>query len=204
MIEIRGISFSRPTQSIFENFSTNILGGTSTLLTGANGSGKSTLINLIGGVLTPTSGSITINGIDISKISPYEQSQLRSIAPQRRIFDLAFTVSQVLDIIPAANRATHQNEVLDALEIAEVADLKVTELSLGQQQRVSVALALIQEASFYLLDEPFSAQDSLHQGRALDLIISLSREHGILVVAHNSDSFAARFGRVLPIRTVVR
>jgi len=82
---------------------------------------------------------------------------------------------------------------LEALEIRELADLKVTELSLGQQQRVSVALALIQAASYYLLDEPLSAQDASHQDRTLDLLSMLAKEHGILVVAHNSAAFKARF-----------
>jgi ABC-type cobalamin/Fe3+-siderophores transport system ATPase subunit len=204
MIEIKSISFSRPTQRIFDNFSATISPNSATLLTGANGCGKSTLLNLIGGVLTPDSGLITINGSDVSTLTAREQSEVRSIAPQRRIFDLAFTVNQLLSIIPVARRATHHSEVFDALEIAEIAELKVTELSLGQQQRASLALALIQEASFYLLDEPFSAQDSLHQERALELILALAKARGILVVAHNSESFAARFGRVLPIRTVVR
>ena len=204
MIEIKKLSYSRPSKTIFEDFNADIPLKCATLLTGANGSGKTTLVNLIGGVLTPASGSITIGGLDITSLSAREQSQLRSIAPQRRIFDLAFTVSQLLDIIPVTRRATHYTDVLDALEIGEIAQLKVTELSLGQQQRASVALALIQDSSFYLLDEPLSAQDAVHQERALDLSITLAQERGILVVAHNSDSFAARFGRVLPVRTVVR
>jgi ABC-type Mn2+/Zn2+ transport system ATPase subunit len=64
---------------------------------------------------------------------------------------------------------------------------------LGQQQRVSVALALIQEAAFYLLDEPLSAQDANHQDRTLDLLSMIAKEHGVVVVAHNSASFEARF-----------
>ena len=193
MIEIKQLSFSRPAKDIFKNFNTSISPTGATLLTGANGSGKTTLINLIGGVLKPTSGTILINGLDIKKLSAREQSKIRSVAPQRRIFDLAFTVSQILEIVSSHERASHYTDVIEALEIDLIADLKVTELSLGQQQRVSVALALIQEASFYLLDEPLSAQDVNHQDRTLDLLTMIAKEHGVLVVAHNSAAFELRF-----------
>ena len=193
MIEIKELSFSRPTKEIFKGFSALVPSTGSTLLTGANGSGKTTLINLIGGVLKPNSGCIIVNGLDVAKLSAKEQSKIRSVAPQRRIFDLAFTVNQLLEIVSVERHAAHSPDVLEALEIEALADLKITELSLGQQQRVSVALALIQEASFYLLDEPLNAQDVNHQDRTLDLVTMIAKEHGVLVVAHNSAAFEARF-----------
>ena len=106
---------------------------------------------------------------------------------------MAFTVNQLLEIVSVESRAAHSPDVLEALEIDALADLKITELSIGQQQRVSVALALIQEASFYLLDEPLSAQDVNHQDRTLDLVTMIAKEHGVLVVAHNSAAFEPRF-----------
>lgn len=199
MIDIKKISFARPTKSIFTDFSTQIQPNTLTLLSGANGAGKTTLINLIGGTLTPSSGCITINGLDIAHLSPREQSTLRSVAPQRRIFDLAFTVNEILSLIPPTQRSSHESDVIEALELNEIADLKVTELSLGQQQRVSVGLALIQEASFYLLDEPLSAQDSAHHDRTLDLLEMLAKEHGVLVVAHNLPPSSPRFKDVVTL-----
>ncbi len=197
MIDIRNLSFDRPQKNILKQFNCQFHAKKLTLLSGANGSGKSTLINLVGGVLKPSSGSITINGIDIKNLSSREQSTLRSIAPQRRIFDLAFTVSETLAIIAKDQRAPHQTDVEKALEIGEIADLRVTELSLGQQQRVSVALALIQDAPFYLLDEPLSAQDSSHKTATLDLLAHISKERGVIVVAHDADGYKARFDGVI-------
>jgi len=199
MINIQKISFARPAKSIFTDFSTQIQPNTLTLLSGANGAGKTTLINLIGGTLAPKSGFITINGLDIAHLSPREQSALRSVAPQRRIFDLAFTVNEILSLVPSTQRSSHETDVIEALELNEIADLKVTELSLGQQQRVSVGLALIQEASFYLLDEPLSAQDSAHHDRTLDLLEMLAKEHGVLVVAHNLPASSPRFKDVVTL-----
>jgi iron complex transport system ATP-binding protein len=199
MIKIESLTFSRPTKTILSDFNAEIHSNSLTLLSGPNGSGKSTLINLIGGILKPDTGSISINSLDIAKQSTAEQSLLRSIAPQRRIFDLAFSVEEILSIIPGHQRSSHEHDVREALELDALSDLKVTELSLGQQQRVSVALALIQEAPFYLLDEPLSAQDSAHTVRIFDLFTQLSKEHGIVVVAHNSEAFAGRFTASLSV-----
>lgn len=199
MIKINSLGFARPTRTIFDNFSCVIEQNCATLLTGANGAGKTTLINLIGGVLKPSAGSITINGLNLATLSPSEQSRLRSIAPQRRTFELAFTVEEILSFLPSYLLSSHADDVRDALGLNELSDLKVTELSVGQQQRVSVGLALIQEAPFYLLDEPFSAQDTSHATSMLDLLIQLSKEHGVVVVAHNAGIFKARFKNFLEI-----
>lgn len=199
MISINALSFARPTKTIFTNFSATIEANCATLLSGSNGAGKTTLINLIGGVLKPSSGSITINNHELSTLSTKEQSTFRSIAPQHRTFDLAFTVEEVLSIISAPNRSSHETDVREALELNELANLKVTELSIGQQQRVNVGLALLQEAPFYLLDEPFSAQDVAHQSSMLDLLVQLSKEHGVLVVAHGAESYKARFKTVISL-----
>jgi len=199
MISINSLSYSRPTKAIFTNFTANIEANCGTLLSGPNGAGKTTLLNLIGGVLKPTSGSITINGLDISTLSPKEQSALRSIAPQQRIFDLAFTVEEILSFLQTSQRSSHESDVREALELNELSNLKVTELSLGQQQRVSVGLTLIQEACFYLLDEPFSAQDTSHATSMQDLLVQLSKEHGVVVVAHGSDAYKARFKTVISL-----
>jgi ABC-type cobalamin/Fe3+-siderophores transport system ATPase subunit len=199
MININAISFARPTKPIFTNFSATFELNCATLLIGSNGAGKTTLINLIGGLLKPSVGAISINDHKISQLPTKEQSKLRSIAPQQRTFDLAFTVEEVLSIISAPQRSSHEADVREALELNELANLKVTELSIGQQQRVNVALALIQEAPFYLLDEPFSAQDSFHQNAMLDLLIQLSKEHGVVVVAHNAESFQRRFSSTISV-----
>ena len=193
MIEIKNLSFSYGKKSVFDDFSTLISNNFATLLGGPNGSGKTTLLQLIGGVQKPDSGQIIINGHDISKLKTKEQAELRSIAPQRRIFELAFTVEEIFAIIKAKRRAQHTSDVFESLDLFDLFPLKVTELSLGQQQRVSVALALIQQAEYYLLDEPLSAQDSEYSRKLLELISRLSKETGILVISHNTGHLAQNF-----------
>ena len=193
MIEIKNLSFSYGKKSVFDDFSTLISNNFATLLGGPNGSGKTTLLQLIGGVQKPDSGQIIINGHDISKLKTKEQAELRSIAPQRRIFELAFTVEEIFAIIKAKRRAKHASDVFESLDLFDLFPLKVTELSLGQQQRVSVALALIQQAEYYLLDEPLSAQDSEYSRKLLELISRLSKETGILAISHNTGHLAQNF-----------
>jgi ABC-type Mn2+/Zn2+ transport system ATPase subunit len=98
-----------------------------------------------------------------------------------------------LAIIKPRNRAHHAHAVIDALDLRQIFTSKITELSLGQQQRVSVALALIQRADFYLLDEPVSAQDSEYTQKLLDLIALLNKETGVLVISHNTGLIAQYF-----------
>lgn len=193
MIEVKQISFAHGENHVFDDFSTVIANKCATLLGGPNGSGKTTLLQLIGGIHRPDSGSIVINGHDIAKLKTKEQAQLRSIAPQRRIFELAFTVEEIFAIVKPKNRAAHAGEVFEALDLFDMFSAKVTELSLGQQQRVSVALALIQSAEYYLLDEPLSAQDTEYTQKLLDLITLLSKTTGVLVISHNTGHIAQYF-----------
>jgi len=199
MINISQLNFSRGSNKIFEEFNLSISDSGSTLLSGPNGSGKTTLLNLIGGILTPDSGTIFINDQKLSELTSKKQAALRSIAPQRRVFDLAFSVKDVLAIIKPKHRASHWQLVVENLDLNELMDKKITELSLGQQQRVSVALALIQEAYFYLLDEPFSAQDSQYSTRLLELLAILKKERGIFVISHNTDAVSANFDSIVSL-----
>lgn len=193
MIEIKKISFAYGDNHIFEDFSAVVSNKCATLLGGPNGSGKSTLLQLIGGVRAPDSGSIVINGHSISNLKTKEQAQLRSISPQRRIFELAFTVKEIFAVVKPKQRASHSGEIFEALDLYELFEAKVTELSLGQQQRVSVALALIQRAEYYLLDEPLSAQDAIYTQKLLGLISILSKTTGILVISHSTGHIAQYF-----------
>ena len=190
MIEIKAISFSRGEHQIYSDFTAHLAMGEAVLLTGPNGAGKSTLIQLIGGLLKPALGRIDIDGIDIATLSAKEQAVKRSIAPQRRSFTLAFTVAEVLHFLPKKLRINDNTEVIARLGLAELLTKKVTELSIGQQERVSLALALSQRADYYLLDEPFSAQDSSSSANILELISELKKEKGVLVISHNQDAIS--------------
>ena len=195
MIDIKRISFSRGNENILDEFSARISNGEAVLLTGKNGAGKSTLVQLIGGFLKPDSGTIEIIGNDISKLKATEQADLRSIAPQRRTFTLAYTVVQVLNFVPEKKRSLFTHEIIEELGLVPLLHKKVTELSIGQQQRVSLAIALMREADFYLLDEPFAGQDDTSTIAILNIINRIKNEKGVLVVSHNADTLHSWFDR---------
>ena len=132
-------------------------------------------------------------------MSAKEQAAKRSIAPQRRSFTLAFTVAEVLHFLPKKLRINDNSEVIARLGLAELLHKKVTELSIGEQERVSLALALSQRADYYLLDEPFSAQDSRSSANILELISELKKEKGVLVISHNQDAISQQFDRVISL-----
>ena len=199
MIEIKSITFARGSHEIYSAFSSHLDMGESVLLTGPNGSGKSTLIQLMGGLLKPHSGSIEIDGSNIDSLTSKEQALVRSIAPQRRSFTLAFTVDQIMNFLPRKARIDDNSYLMEQLGIQKIRNKKVTELSIGQQERVSLALALTQRANYYLLDEPFSAQDSESTAKIMELITELKKEKGILVISHNQDAISKQFDRVISL-----
>ena len=199
MIDIKSISFTRGSHDIYQEFSAQLKQGESVLLTGPNGAGKSTLIQLIGGLLKPDAGNIEIDGVNIEKLNTKQQSALRSVAPQRRTFSLAFTVDQVLNFLPKKLRVADNSYLIEQLGLRDLLTKKVTELSIGQQERVSLALALSQKANYYLLDEPFSAQDSKSTEKILEIFEELKKQKGVLVISHNQDAISNYFDRVISL-----
>jgi ABC-type cobalamin/Fe3+-siderophores transport system ATPase subunit len=197
MIKVNEISVRRGDVLVLQNFSALVPEVGATLLSGPNGSGKTTLIHAIAGSLPLESGSVEISDRNISMVSAGDLAQLRSVAPQRRIFTLSFSVAEILSFVPTSQRNEHWQATIESLGLNELMQKKVTELSVGQQQRVSVALALIQDSHFYLLDEPLSAQDSEFQLRILSAIKIIATKKGVLVVSHNTDSLHSQFDQEL-------
>jgi len=199
MINVKNLSFYRESRVVIDELDLQLEKGELVLLSGSNGVGKSTLLQLIGGVLKPTSGEITINGTDISEMKVKDQALLRSIAPQRRIFTLAYSVGEVLHLLPEKRRSFNVDLIIESLGLVEIMASKVTELSIGQQQRVSLAIALIQEADFYLLDEPFSAQDEDSVLNLVALLAEIKKEKGVMVVSHNTGTHYSQFDREIKL-----
>lgn len=185
MIKAQSLSFSYGEHLILKNFDIEINQGERVLVAGANGAGKSTLIQILGGALKPKSGVI--------------QKQLVSVVPQKRSFTLAYTVQEVLDFLPKKKRISNPSEIVDRLGLKDLKEKKITELSQGQQQRVSIALGLLQAADTYLLDEPFSAQDSDASNKIAALIRELSKSFGFLIVSHQVHSDASLYTRVVQL-----
>ena len=183
MITIDQLSIKRDGNAILTNFSAQIPAGSITVIVGSNGSGKSTLLAAIAGDLAPDSGTIRIDETYPALASATELASLRSMAIQNQVFNLGFTVRQIIEMAGPAE------SVMQALELSEIADRLVTTLSGGEAQRVAIAQAIAQDVPVLLLDEPLSAQDLPSRQRIITLLQNLAESgRTIVVVAHSSES----------------
>jgi ABC-type cobalamin/Fe3+-siderophores transport system ATPase subunit len=175
-----------------------------TVIVGPNACGKSTLLRALARVLKPTGGSVVLDGRDIASYPSKEVARRIGLLPQKSTAPDGITV---IDLV-SRGRYPHQSllrqwseaderavaNALDATNVTELATRAVDELSGGQQQRVWVAMALAQETSILLLDEPTTFLDISHQVELLDLFARLNREsgHSMVAVLHDLNQ-AARY-----------
>ena len=190
MISVNSISVSRGANPVVKGFSAEFKAGTITAIIGPNGCGKSTLLSAIAGDLPLTSGMIKINEKDLENHSISELSKLRSVVLQQPLFNLAFTVQEVLAMARSAGSTlASENAAIAQLEINDLVDRKVTQLSGGEKQRIAIALAIAVGAQVLLLDEPLAAQDVESTNRIIELLKSEAKAgKTIILVAHVPES----------------
>ena len=190
MISINSISVSRSANPVIKGFSAEFKAGTITAIIGPNGCGKSTLLAAIAGDLPLTSGLIKINEKDLENYSISELAKLRSVVLQQPLFNLAFTVQEVLAMARSAGSTlASENAAIAQLAINDLVDRKVTQLSGGEKQRVAIALAIAVGAQVLLLDEPLAAQDVESTKRIIELLKSEAKAgKTIILVAHVPES----------------
>ncbi|MCS6793066.1 MAG: ABC transporter ATP-binding protein [Oscillatoriaceae bacterium SKW80] len=168
------------------------------LLMGPSGSGKTTLLSILGGMLTPTAGSVYLLGEDITSMSKPELARfrLKNIGFIFQGFNLfpaltaAENVQVALEIKGIRGRKARASTqaLLEAVGLADKANLLPRDLSGGQKQRVAIARALAGNPKLIMADEPTAALDS-HNGHAvIELLRQLAKEGGstVLVVSHDT------------------
>ena len=190
MISIKSISVARDANVVIKAFNAEFKAGTITAIIGPNGSGKSTLLLAIAGDLPISNGEILFNGTDAGKFTVFELAKLRSVVLQQPIFNLAFSVREVMQMARlAGSTLPSENQALLDLGISDLSERKVTELSGGEKQRVAIALALSIDAPVLLLDEPFAAQDVESTERVIKLLQKAAKNgKTIILVAHLPES----------------
>lgn len=182
-----------------------------TAIVGPSGSGKTTLLNIIGGLDKQTSGMISINGTDISKLKTDKMIDFRlhNIGFVFQAYNLipVFTAKEnvefimLLQGISKEEREKKAVELLQAVDLGDRVDNKPTELSGGQQQRVAVARALASQPSFVLADEPTANLDSVTANNLLDLMEKLNEEHKMTFIFSTHDArVIERAHRIVTLR----
>ncbi|MFQ1020748.1 ABC transporter ATP-binding protein [Tardisphaera saccharovorans] len=180
-----------------EDVSFKIKRGEFMLLMGPSGSGKTTLFNMIGGLDRPTSGSVYIDEVDISKLDAYELAWLRSrkIGYIFQTFNLipvltAFENVELPMIFAGVDREEREKKVKDLLErvgLGERMNHKPNELSGGQQQRVAIARALANDPTIILADEPTGNLDLNTGLEIINLLKQFNREKGVTIMTATHD-----------------
>ncbi len=177
---------------------------------GPSGCGKSTLLHLLGGLLTPTAGSVRIDGIDLAVIGDNKRTEVRrkKIGFVFQRYNLLPTLSAEANIELA--RKIHGNghgldtsarELLGMLGLEDKLHHKPSELSGGEQQRVALARAVVNRPAILLADEPTGNLDSENSLMVLDMLQTLNKKYRqtIVMITHDSEA-AATASRILEMR----
>lgn len=183
----------------------NIEEGEFIAIVGPSGSGKTTILNMIGGLDTPTSGSIEIDGIKMENLSKSEKINFRlhNIGFIFQAYNLipVLTAQENIEFImelqkvPKKNRSDRSMELLKAVGMPEKAKIKPLQLSGGQQQRVAVARALASKPKFILADEPTANLDSKSTETLLDIMETLNHNEKVTFIFSTHDARVVKKAR---------
>ena len=174
---------------------------------GPSGSGKTTLLNLLGGLDLPTSGSITVAGDEITRMSAGRLTSWRArhVGFIFQLYNLipvltAFQNVELPLLLTRLSRSERRKHVETALELVGLSDRKdhyPRQLSGGQEQRVAIARAVVADPTFLLCDEPTGDLDRKSADEIMDIIDRLVDEHGKTVLMVSHDPRAAERARVV-------
>ncbi|MEJ2648264.1 MAG: ABC transporter ATP-binding protein [Sedimentisphaerales bacterium] len=166
--------------------------GTFCGITGSSGSGKSTLMNLLGGLDTPSSGTIKVQGKIISKINSEELALYRrfQVGMIFQSFNLISSFSALENVafpllfaeVPKKERIERAEEILDKVGLLARKSHRPSELSGGEQQRVAIARALINRPKLLLADEPTGNLDSKTSKQIVQTLAELNKNQGLTVI----------------------
>lgn len=179
--------------------------GEQVVLRGESGGGKTTLLHLISGVVAADSGSIQLEGVELQGFSEAKRDRIRAskMGYVFQTFNLlpAFTALENVRLAMSFARKAidhgRAKELLARVGLSDRMHYLPGQLSVGQQQRVSVARALVNRPKLLLADEPTANVDPANQDRIIELIQSTCREENVaLLLVTHSDEVSRRFGRV--------
>jgi putative ABC transport system ATP-binding protein len=172
-------------------------------LMGPSGSGKTTLLNLIGGLDTPTAGSVTVDGKRIDRFSGGDLARWRAehVGFVFQFYNLLPVLNAqknvelplLLTKMSKAERSKRAQVALTLVGLADRAGHKPSELSGGQEQRVAIARALVTDPTLLVCDEPTGDLDRKTADEILGLLQTLNREHGKTIIMVTHDPKAAEF-----------
>ena len=195
MIKTESLKFSYDGRKYFDFPDINLDTGENLLIIGNSGIGKTTLLHLLAGILKPGSGSISISGLDISKFSDTELDKFRGdnigIVFQKPHFISSLTINENLKLaqyLSPSKISGDAKKILESLNIKDKYQQKPNQLSEGEKQRASIALALINSPSLILADEPTSSLDDFNCDNVIKLLKTQAKDHKaqLIVITHDA------------------
>lgn len=221
VISINKLCFSWPGSSVpvVDIDSLHINAGEHLFLQGASGSGKTTLLNLLTGINRPDRGEINILGENLAAMGHIRRDRFRAdhLGVIFQQFNLLPFLSIIDNVILPCRFSSRRNkragdsvatarQMLQDLQLPEdCLQREVMELSVGQQQRVAVARALIGNPEIVIADEPSSALDSRNRDSFIELLFSQATEHGsTLIFVSHDEHLAAHFQHIVDLEQINR
>jgi putative ABC transport system ATP-binding protein len=220
ILTLSDVRFRWPGRTSFELYipEFNLVQGETVLLLGESGSGKSTLLSLICGTITPRSGHVLVGGEDMGKLSSAKRDQFRAeqiglIFQQFNLLPFASVLDNIMLPLRFApkRKARVPNQIKQATQLCsdlglpnDILNSNASRLSVGQQQRVAAARALIGTPPLLIADEPTSALDAATQSVFLELLFNQSRANGtsLLMVSHDAR-LGDQFDRVVNMTDII-
>ncbi len=209
-VELRGVrkAYREPDGSVLpvldiERFV--LARGEQVVLLGASGCGKTTLLNVISGITTADAGEVLVDGVDIARLPEAARDRFRAerIGIVFQTFNLLPAFTALENVLLGMSFSGRRGDVHTARRLLERVGLqrrlhhRPGQLSVGEQQRVAVARALVKRPAVLLADEPTASVDVAHQQRILDLLRDVCREHDVaLLLVTHSPEVAEQFERV--------
>ena len=193
----------KQTVEVLHGIDLDIPRGDFVALMGPSGSGKTTLLNLIGGLDTPTSGSVSVDGRRIDQLSGGELAAWRAhnVGFVFQFYNLLPVLSAQKNVelplllakMGGAERTRRAQVALQLVGLGDRGSHKPSELSGGQEQRVAIARALVTDPTLLICDEPTGDLDRKTADEILTLLQVLNREHGKTIIMVTHDPKAAEF-----------
>ena len=191
-IQVSGLTVAYNASPVLWNVDVDIPQGVVMGIIGPNGAGKSTLLNSILGLVPRLAGEVQVFGEPVAA-----KSKTIGYVPQRKSIDWDFPTT-VFDLVmmgtygrlgwfrrPGEKERSETKAALEKVELLEFADRQIGQLSGGQQQRAFLARAFVQNASLYLLDEPFAGVDATTERAIIRLLHELRNEGKTVVIVHH-------------------
>lgn len=195
MISTKGLNFKYNEQASFSFPDINLGKDENLLIIGSSGIGKTTLLHLLAGLLESNSGSINLYGQDISKLTQHQIDKFRGqnigIVFQKPHFVNSLTVKENLQLAQYLGNKKDQNRIIDILSSLDILDKennKPKELSQGEKQRASIAMAIVNSPKLILADEPTSSLDDENCDRVIKLLKKQASEFKaqLIVITHDN------------------